>query len=384
MKILPIGFILSCLFGLPMLAECQQPPIVQIRTEGSVPEVPGLYDCITQLGRAAYSPKNAQACLQAISETKYFTRAELKTRRLKNKRLELTFFLEAPTAIIRHFEIDTGDPEKNKLLAWLRLNPDNVHEGIPYSRSAEIATKIGIERYYSAQGLKVGVSSVVDLDYASHSARLAFSVTMGPKVPPEPVLPPYGSLCKDSVGAIDWSDFNQYVPIPLVQEVTKLNNVGACFSDEALNSDRRALEQLGIFSDVLLSYTGPVGFRQISLGLRSKPISVSAVSIREFGKSTDATSGQPPDLPLKAGAVYERANANASVKILELFFHAPDVQVAVSERDELTPDHVLVVYFEILFSPTDRLVINGHTVWPSGQSTASGSNVARAIDTSNE
>ena len=144
----------------------------------------------------------------------------------------------------------------------------------------------------------------------------------------------------------------------------KLRVVGDCFSEDTLNSDRRALEELGIFTHISLSYTGPIQSRQISLALQSAPIRVGDVLIKKFGLPVEEASLQTLDLPLKAGPVYERANAEESLKKLQSYFQSQETQVEVSEFDELTTDHLLEVCFEVLSFPKDRIIINGHAVSP--------------------
>jgi outer membrane protein assembly factor BamA len=359
-------FIVPCILGWPVSASSQQNVSVNIKTLGSVPEVPGLYDCVWHLEKEPYSQARVQSCLQSIAATKYFIHTEIKTRSLDNGRLQVTFLLKSPSLRVRAFTIDLGDSESSRLKAWLQHDPNAIRVGSDYDRRKEVATKTGIERYYAAQGISVGVSSTVDLDYPAHSAKVVMNVYKGPTKPEEPVFPPYGTLCPDRVGALGGNDFDEWVPASLVRQIVKLRNIGSCFSEDTLNADRRALIDSELFTDVTVSAEGPPASRSISLKLRGKPIKVVKVEASRFGLHGGETFDRVAELPLKAGDVYQREKGELSIKMLQGEFKAPGEELVVSERDELTQEHLLIVHFDVLSFPKDQLSINGLVAQDSG------------------
>jgi outer membrane protein assembly factor BamA len=357
-----LQFILSCILCWPVSASSQENVSVNIKTFGSVPEVPGLYDCVWQLEKVPYTEARGQSCLQSITATNYFSHTEIRTRALHKGRLQVTFILKSPSLRVRAFTIGADDSDSEKLHAWLQHDPLTIRVGSAYERRKEVATKVGIERYYAAQGISVGVFSAVDLDYAAGSAALTMNVYKGSTKPEEPILPPYGTLCPDRVVALGGSDFDEWVPVPLVRRIVKLQNIGSCFSEDILNADRQALIDSGLFTNVTVSAEGSPGSRLISLKLRGKRITVAKVEVSRFGLHMGETFEKTAELPLKAGDVYQREKAELSINMLQEAFNAPDAEMVVSEREQLRDDHLLVVHFEVLSYPKDQLSINGHPV----------------------
>ena len=60
-----------------------------------------------------------------------------------------------------------------------------------------------------------------------------------------------------------------------------------------------------------------------------------------------------------------RSKAEEYGKLLQQFFKAAGQQVVVSEHEELTPDHLLLVSFDVLAYPNDQLLINGQSFLPA-------------------
>lgn len=329
---------------------------------GSVPGVPHLYDCIRNLKNSPQAEAEAQECLQSILSTGYFDAGSVEKKRSGAGKLVLLFHLSAPSATLRSMKIQVAEMDREPLERWLKKNPRNLQVGDIYEPGRDFATRDGIERFYLGRGRAVGISSTVRLDYAARTAELAYVVSEGPRTPPQPELPPYEDTCQDSVGALDWSDLDQYVPIPLVRDMVSLRDLGACFSKNALDADRKALENSQLFDTVKLTFSGPPADRQISLSLRGKRLVVSRVEVRFFGM--DEMKKFSAELPLKARQIYVRKQALESVQKLKMLYSTHDLQSEVFEHVDVSSDRSLNVTFEVLVYPRDQIWINGGKVAP--------------------
>ncbi len=356
--------LIAVVLGTPLPAFSQEISAVVVKKSGSVPEVPGLYACIWRLKGESYVEQTVDRCVQSISKTKYFTNVKAKAHSSGDNKVALTFVLDAPKLTVREIQFRSDPGDLPALKAWVAEDPDTLHEGQSYDRSKETETKNQISAYFQSQGRIVGVTSAVRLDYAGRSSRVEFDIAEGPRGPSNPVLPaPHDRKCPDVVAAMDWSDLNQYTPIPLLERMIILNAVGTCFSNETLMTDQSTLQQSGLFDSATLTASSDSHRPQITLRASSKPLTIGQVRLRFFPPG-DKGDEQVPQLPLKVGATYLRANAETTKHLLQKAFRAPGKKADIFENDSLEPDHTLTVVFDVLRYPEDELFINGRQIAP--------------------
>jgi hypothetical protein len=346
-----------CSIGVSGPAFWQQAVVVQIETSGSAMEVPRLLTCIAELKKFPYSADKTHACAGTLRSSGYFTRVGTKVNATKTR---VTFYLESPRLTVDALDY-SGDVERDKVTEWVGRNPNTLRVGQPYTQSSAISTWKAVEMYYATQGWGVGVSTTIHLDYHAKTAKLDLHVIKGPAEPAVPVPPPYGDLCQDRVGALNWSDFDENVPVGLVREKVKLHTAISCFSEQDAESDKQVLKALGIFTTIDLTYTGPESAREVSLKLRARPISVEKIEIRRFGLSQNRDF-DVTGLPLSGGSSYTRSQSEECRRLLESSFAAANTEVVVYENDELTETGRLIVVFNVVAYPQNQLFVDGRQV----------------------
>jgi hypothetical protein len=369
-KALLTHFLLALALGMPTSVFSEQISAISVKTTGSVPEVPGLYDCIWNLKGQDYSPQKLETCAQSISQTKYFASVRTKKRFLGNDKISVRFLLESRKLPIRELRIEADPSDQDRIQSWLTEDSNTLREGQTYERWREVETKNEVAMYFRSKGRQVGVSSIVRLDYIAGSSSVIFRVTEGPHIPSEPVSLLHQNKCRNVVGALDWSDIDQYTPIPLLEDMVSLRSSGVCFSSDAIPSDKSALEESGLFESVTLTSSGDPHRPQITLKLRTKRLTIGKIQLRFFGLSEEEGSRGTPPIPLRLGDVYVRAAAAKCEDILKKTFPAPEKIVDISEREEVTSDHLLNVYFDVFRYPRDQLIINGRQIMPAVETTA--------------
>jgi hypothetical protein len=355
-----------CLMSLCALTVSGQERVrADLEPIGSVPPIPGLYDCVHRLDGKPYTEQTkdlARACLSHILATNYFELGKIKEN-LSNEGVPVfTFVLKAPPLVVVKMELQTDTEDRQKLEEWLSKDENNLHLGAAYGPLKELATKAIIRQYFLSLGRAVGVSSSIELDYATRTSSLKFAVTEGPRVATEPVVPPYGNPCDDGIMALDWSNVDQYVAIPLVRDLVKIRDAGSCFSKEAVLADRVALEQSALFKGVKVMFSGPPGYRQVSFRLRGKPLTVDAITVRGYGLLDRFPDGSKINLPLKQGQVYTSKLAEESQGELARLYSRPGWRIEVFEHDEVCSGQQLCVTFGVLAFGDDELLINGRRV----------------------
>jgi hypothetical protein len=328
--------------------------------KGSPPPIP-IYECVNRLENRPYVPGEAQACLNEILSTGYFEDGKIRVVRRGDNTVSLIFALRAPVTIVKRLDFQ-ANVLLEKIRQWLRMNPNNLHEGMSFELDADWSTRSGIERYFQSLGRAVGVTAVVRLDYREKAADVLYRITEGPPIPAGPILPPYGGLCDDLVWNQDWSQLDQNVPIPLVEKLAQLQAL-ACFSKEALEADQKRLEDSGLFDDVKLTFSGPPQGRKVSLDLKVRRVPISSVNVRFYGLLGQEAAQERQDLPLKPGEVYLRPKAEETIKQLTESYAGSRRTVKVFEDEEVTPNKELRVYFHILAYEEDEAYVNSQRVY---------------------
>src|ERR1051326_3843669 len=341
-------------------------PIVRtaIRAIGSVPPDDSLFfPCTRELNGKPYSDATVKSCLQTIEKLSFVQHATVDKSRLGDEtgRVLVVFEVSAKPLPIREISFDCPPEDKSPLEQWLKVSPDTLRLGAPFSRDEYSVTYWAIESFYHNRGRLVGIVPIVDLRFRAGTAGVPFKIVLGPQVRREPQLPPHGPPCSDHIVAHDWSGTDKYVPFALVFSTVSLSASIACYSEEAAQRDQAALDKLGILQSSQVEYGGESGSRVISYRLKGKPITLADVSIQPFG-SADCLESARQSLKLKAGETYLRQDADQSAKNVEKACSQPGAWTEVTETDHLTPDRRLQVVFNVLTFPLQTVLVDGVAV----------------------
>jgi hypothetical protein len=327
--------------------------------EGSLPPLKTPFRCATDLDGQPYSTRSIEDCRKAISSLPYVNHVNVRIKSANAEEASVEFSISAKPLRITELRFDVGENELPRLREWLARNPNNLRLGSPYSSDAESATYQGIKQYYLARGVLVGIVPTLHFDYREGAARIFFQIVQGPAVPVQPAYFPYGDACEDEVSYMDWSAIDQFVPVNLVESQIRLRALGTCFSPGLVERDQMTLEQLGVFEEAGLTYSGSKGSRNVVLKLRGKHLEVAEVSVNAFGPFGQCTADLKGRLALKANMTYDSDLSQHSIRDLTQACSGSDRWVEIVERDDLTPDRRLLVSFTVLAFPLQTIFVDG-------------------------
>jgi hypothetical protein len=328
--------------------------------ESSLPPVPGLYSCVQKLHGKRLVPGEPESCLESILSYGYFQGGRIEKNVDKNG-IELKFILRA--AALRLTEVRFGIPDESlpNFRAFASKGGGSLSAGDTYTLLGELDTTGRLESFLESQGERAIVSRDLTLDYRAGTAKLIYHVWEASPSLLNQLPPPYTQSCDVHVREFSMVDTNEFVPIPLVQDLSKQYH-SFCFSDRLVTEDEENLRRTGIFQTAKYSVQGSGNVRSLSLTLRARPITISDVQILGYGLFASRRMEDAPPLPLHIGKVYRRSDAGEANDILKAFFARQGVQFRVFENDRQTPDGKLSVSFEVLGAPNDALSINGKEI----------------------
>lgn len=359
-----ILFPLVLVLGASLFAARQpeQIAVASVEAKGSIPEVAGLFDCIYEQDGKPYRERNARSCLQSVLSTQYFENGRIKLATLGGNKVNVKYVLRAKLLRIDSVSWEAPENDRNNIQAWLARKSRPFGVGNYYDRGREVETTAAIEQYYRSLGVVARVTTLAQFDYKARKADLTFRVTIGPHLPQDPLVPPYAPECVETVGGLDWSDVDDRTPIPLVEAMIILRSSGACFSFEKLRRDEETLRNSQLFQRVDLSRIASGENRQTSLHLRAKPIPVRNVSLKHYGLSHEGDCDINPEMALRKGEPYSRAQATRIKEYLKIACHRPGAKIDVYEEDMLPEELELSVFFHVVAYPEDELFIDGKKV----------------------
>jgi outer membrane protein assembly factor BamA len=340
------------------------PPIVRaaIRPIGSVPPDDSLFfPCTRELNGKPYSAATIHACLKSIASLHFVQRVKLHKSGLEDgtRRVLVVFEVSAKPLPIREMTFDCPPEDKSPLEQWLKISPDTLRVGAPFSRDDYSVTYQAIKSFYLSRGRLVGIVPAVDLRFHEATASVNFKIIYGPEVRPEPQLPPHGPQCSDAITGENWSSTDKYVPFALVYSAVSLSAPLACYSREAAQHDQSVLDSLGVLESSTVEYAGESGSRTISYKLKGKPTTLADVSIHTYGSADSCLEAARQSLKLKAGETYLRQNADQSLADIEKACSGQGIWTEVTEADRLTDDGRLQVVFNVLTFPLQRVLLDG-------------------------
>jgi len=234
-------------------------------------------------------------------------------------------------------------------------------DGDVYDRTREGLAPGQIEDWFATKGLRIAVSQKVNLDYRNRTASLVYHVWEGPEGMSSSRIP--GPDCDTVISFFSKLDVDDFTPIHLIEQSTRTPN-DPCYSEETIRQDEEILKNMRIFTEVNFAVGGTGKRVTVSLHARTKPLQVSEVSFEGFGlMSTQDIKKQQdklPELPTKVNQTYEQSDAFKSASLLAGHFNAAKrFKTRVFENDEILPDSMLKVTFQILIYPIDEIYING-------------------------
>jgi hypothetical protein len=204
----------------------------------------------------------------------------------------------------------------------------------------------------------VGITRVANLDYHAGTAGLTYHITVGPDIIPIRALPPYEEECQQPVAMFNLSDVDDYVPINLVEKMTKTHGFG-CFSAGAISEDGKALQDSKLFNAVRYDVQGETNNKQVYLHIQGKPLKIKEVRIVGYGLLSRQSFANEAGLRLRPGDPYKRSLADASEEYLKSKYAEPNQNLEVTEDDQMTANNELIVTFNVLAYEQDRVTING-------------------------
>lgn len=347
------GVLLSASNGWGRAKNC----ITAIEQNGSLPPLPELYTCIHRLNGDPYDATTVNSCLTSLMASGYFEDGRIRVSPQKSS-LVVTFILKSRSLTITGVDFEVESPRKEELLDWIERGKDCVKEGEVYETKRDDRTTEVIEMFFWSIGKQVGVTRQVDLDYHRGTAHLSYHVSVGPNMIPVRGLPPYEPACQHSISSYNLTDLDDYVPINLVEEMTRTHAFG-CFDPEVVRDDEKALQDSSLFAECRYDLEGSEGARQISLHLRGKPLVVKDVRMSGYGSFSDQFLGATTGLKLVPGDVYRRSIAYETLAYLQEKYAQSNEVVKVFEHDQMARDGKLEVVFEIFGYKNDTVVVNG-------------------------
>jgi len=295
--------------------------------------------------------------LDSILASGYFVNGRIELSPTKSS-LFARFILKARPLTVKGVDFEVSSPLKDQMLNWIRKTGEVIKTGDVYQAKQDDRTTELISFFFRSIGKRVGITRRVDLDYRVGSARLSYRITVGPDMVPIRPLPPFESACKQPIKTFSLTDIDDYVPVNLVEKMTKTHAFG-CFDARTVARDQRRLQDSNLFQEARYNVGGSTRDRQISMYVRGKPLKVREVRITGYGLFSDRPFGSEAELPMRPGDTYRRSTAYDSLEYLKNKYVRPGVMVEVVENDELANDGQLVVTFQLLGYEEDTVVING-------------------------
>ncbi len=322
--------------GVRSEARPSEAPLVRtaIRAIGSVPPDDSLFfPCTRELNGKPYSDAATRACLESLKRLSFVQRVKVRKSNLDDGtgRILVEFAVSAKPLPIKEMTFDCPPEDKPLLKEWLKVSPDVLRVGAPFSRDEHSVTYQAIKSFYLSRGRLVGIVPTVDLRFREGTASVNFRIVYGPEVRPEPPFPPHGPPCSDEITGESWSGTDKYVPFALVYSAVSLSVPAACYSKEAAQHDQSVLDGLGILESSAVEYTGEPGSRVIRYRLKGKPVTLADVSIQTFGSGDSCLEAARQSLKLKAGETYLRQNADQSAASIEEACSRPGIWTEVTE-----------------------------------------------------
>ena len=337
----------------PQAKEC----FAYVDAQGSSPPLPQLYSCARELTGKAYDAANAKSCLDSMLASGYFQNGRIETASGSAK-ITVRFILTSPSLVLKDLDFDVEGSPKEQMLAWIRNTGDILSAGDVYRENRDVKTREVLSFYFRDIGKSVGITRVANLDYHAGTAGLTYHITVGPDIIPIRALPPYEEECQQPVAMFNLSDVDDYVPINLVEKMTKTHGFG-CFSAGAIAEDGKALQDSKLFNAVRYDVQGETNNKQVYLHIQGKPLKIKEVRIVGYGLLSHQSLANEPALPLRPGDPYKRSLADASEEYLKSKYAEPNQNLEVTEDDQLTADNELIVTFNVLAYEQDRVTING-------------------------
>jgi len=334
-----------------------------VRTEGSLPSLRSAFRCVSDLDGKTYNKGQIKNCLDSIAALPYVQSVNPESNNLPNGNVFVEFVVQAKELGVQELTFGVPLDDEKPIRHWIAKNPNNLRIGGVYTANAETSTFQGIRQFYAAKGTLVGIVPTVRLNYNKGDAQIRFDIVEGPHVSPKPVYYPYAPTCDDEVHYLDWSQVDQFVPVPLMESLIKLRALGACFAPEQIKTDEKALADSGLFKKAAVTYSGPRGERRVALNVQGRTIRVRKIAVAYYGSNEHCeTTDIEPELALKAGDTYTRPRAELSIEYIEKACSMPGQWIEVIESDERADDLDLKVTFNVLRFPLQSVFIDGKKV----------------------
>jgi hypothetical protein len=331
--------------------------ISRVEAHGSLPPLPSMYECVRELNGNSYDSDAAKVCLDKILASGYLEGGHLEVKQ-GNTKTSVRFVLTAPSLLVKNVDFKISDSMKKPMLDWISrfgeiVRPQEAYDSVRDDRTVQI-----LDFYFRAIGKAAGITRNVTLNYPDRSAQLTYEITVGPDIVPTRALPPYSKECEERIAMFNATDVDDYVPMDLVEQMTKIHGFG-CFTSTGISEDTKALLDSKLFSDVRYDVEGKGTDKQIALHLKGKPITVEGIRITGYGLLADHAFTPQPTLPLKVGGSYSQSSARGAQDYLKEKYAAPNENIEVTERDQMTGDNQMIVTFDLIAYMQDRVTING-------------------------
>jgi hypothetical protein len=328
-----------------------------VKPSGSVPPIPELYRCVSALNGKPYDASASTACLQSILSSGYFLTGRVDVASGSSNTIA-HFVLDAPRLIIGNIDFNVQDSIREPMVRWIQKTGQSMAAGDVYEPKRDDRTIQLVQMYFWNIGKRVGVSRNVSLDYRSGTAGVSYQIAIGPDMVPMRALPPFNPECPVSIGAFNLSDIDDYASVTLVEKMTKTHAFG-CFDPHTMSNDARILEHSNLFQEVRYDVQGDGPSRDVSLHIRGKHLEISQVEVVGYGILSTKLFEHESLPDLKAGDIYRRSAAEASVEYLKNKYARPNEVVEVFEDDRLASDDRILVTFQILAYDEDKVILNG-------------------------
>src|ERR1700685_2803915 len=263
----------TLLAALLLVATMQAKPqaeesFAHVDAQGSSPPLPKLSSCARELTCKAYAAANAKSCLDSMLASGYFQNGRIETASGSAK-ITVRFILTSPSLVLKDLDFDVEGSPKEQMLAWIRNTGDILSAGDVYRENRDVKTREVLGFYFRDIGKSVGITRVANLDYHAGTAGLTYHITVGPDIIPIRALPPYEEECQQPVATFNLSDVDDYVPINLVEKMTKTHGFD-CFSATKIADDGRALQDSKLFNTARYDVQGDPDNRQVYLHIQGK------------------------------------------------------------------------------------------------------------------
>ena len=345
------------LFAVGQGAQQASKTLVAVDPTGSIPPLPMLYSCVGELYGKLYQPIEADSCLHSILASGYFETGRITSKPI-GPNMVVHFRLKAKSLRMADLNYDIEGALSERTLAWIHQTPGLIRAGDVYQPRLDDKTKKALGFFFGDVGKRASISRVVNLDYRSGIATLTYKISVGPDMIPMRASP-YQSPCDQPVVDFAVTDIDDYVPINLVEKMTKTHAFG-CFDASALANDNATLQNSNLFLEARYDVLAKGLGRDVSVHIRGKQLKVSQAKVVGYG----LLAGRPfenetvPDL--KSGDIYRRsAPAGASLVYLQKKYAQPNEIVELFEDDQLTSDNQLLVTFQILACDEDTVILDG-------------------------